>query len=131
MKIQIQKIEHKRIEKTIEVDVPDKQMFIWHNGIRKAYSVTPVWTTWNKEYNDKPEEIYELKVVMVDPSDTAIELRTMRVSDLPNIADSEKHPYKRLIENILEYPDDKQYLRTKEQFMQDLNGVMEAVNKGL
>jgi hypothetical protein len=68
MKMLIKTTEYIRTEKEVEVNVPDKQLYLWHNGIRRAYSVKPKWTSWNVEHSGKPEEIYALDVVMVDPS---------------------------------------------------------------
>jgi hypothetical protein len=131
MKISIIQSEYKRIEKTVEVSIPEKQMYLWHNGIRRAYSVKPVWSTWNVEHKNKPEEIIELSVVMVDPSDNKFELVSLSVTALANIAADSKHPYQRLVDNILNYPDDKEYFRTKEQFEADFNKVIDNIKESV
>jgi hypothetical protein len=129
MKILITTTEYVRTEKEIEVNVPDKQLYLWHNGIRRAYSVKPKWTSWNVEHYSKPEEIYALDVVMVDPSDAKIEAFELSVKSLVEIINNDKHPYKRLADNILKYPDDKEYIRTKEQFENDLKLVLHKINE--
>ena len=131
MKISIKTAEYTRVDKEIEVNIPDKQLYLWHNGIRRAYSVKPRWTTWNVENYNKPEEIYELIVVVVDPSDYKIEVTNLTISSLPEILKNDKHPYKRLVENILKYPDDKEFIRTKEQFENDLQTVLLKINENI
>jgi hypothetical protein len=131
MKMTITTTEYVRTEKEIEVNIPDKQLYLWHNGIRRAYSVKPKWTTWNMEHFGKPEEIYSLEVVMVDPSDNKIEVVELTVKSLVEIIKNEKHDYKRLVENILKYPDDKEYIRTKEQFERDLEIVLQKINESI
>ena len=131
MKILITKTEYTRTEKKIEVNVPDKQLYLWHNGIRRAYSVKPKWTSWNMEHFGTPEEIYALEVVMVDPSYYKIEVDELSVNSLVRIINSDKDPYKRLVDNILNYPDDKEFIRTKEQFENDLNAVLQKINESI
>lgn len=131
MKILIKKVDYIRTEADVEVNIPDKQLYLWHNGIRRAYSIKPKWTSWNKENFNKPEEIYALKVVMVDPSDLKIEVFELKVSSLPEILLNEKHIYNRLIDNILNYPDDKECIRTKKQFENDLQLVLQEINKSI
>jgi len=131
MKILITTTEYTRTEKEIEVNVPDKQLYLWHNGIRRAYSVKPKWTSWNLENHNKPEEIYSLEVVMVDPSDVKIEVVELPVRSLAEIIKNDKHTYKRLVENILNYPDDKKYIRTKEQFENDMKSVLQKIDESI
>lgn len=128
MKTLIKRTEYKRVEIETDVNIPETQMYLWHNGIRRAYSVKPKWTSWNIEHNNKPEEIYTFDVVMVDPSDNKIEAVEITVSSLAEILNNEKHPYHRLVDNILNYPDDKEYIRTKEQFESDLQRVLQKIN---
>jgi hypothetical protein len=59
---------------------------------------------------------------------TVIELT---VSSLVEIINNDKHPHKRLVENILKYPDDKEYIRTKEQFESDLKSVLQKINESI
>jgi len=127
MKILITKTEYKRIEKKIKVNIPDKQMYLWHNGVRMAYSIKPEWTSWNRENLNKPEEIYKLVIVAVDPSDNCIEIVELPISSLSQIVNDSKHKYQRLIDNILNYPNDVEYIRTKEQFENDLQMVLQNI----
>lgn len=127
MKIKITTTSYKKVEKITEVNIPDKQMYLWHNGIRRAYSVKPVWTTWNEEHNNKPEEIYQLEIVTVDPIFNKLESAHFGINILPEILKNEENPYYRVIDNILNYPDEN--IRTKEQFEQDLNSVWEEILK--
>jgi hypothetical protein len=131
MKILLTTTEYVRTDKETEVNVPEKQLYLWHNGIRRAYSVKPKWTSWNVENHNKPEEIYALEVVMVDPSAVKIEVVQLQVSYLAEIIKNDKHTYKRLVENILNYPDDKEYIRTKEQFENDLKSVLQKINESI
>ena len=61
----------------------------------------------------------------------AIEVSNLTISSLPEILKNEKHTYKRLVENILNYPDDKEYIRTKEQFENDLQTVLLKINESI
>lgn len=131
MKITITTTEYVRTLMETEVNVPDKQLYLWHNHIRRAYSVKPKWTTWNMEHQGKPEEIYAFDVVMVDPSDNKIEVFELTVKSLVEIINNEKHPYKRLVDNILKYPDDTEYIRTKEQFERDLELVLQKIDESI
>jgi hypothetical protein len=129
MKIKVKKEEYKKIllEET-EVDIPEKTMYFWHNGERVAYCVTPVWTTWNKEHYSKEEEIYEYKVVKVDPTDRKIEAFSISVSGFDEILYGKRNVSKaqRILENILLYPEEN--TRTKEQFMTDYKQTLIAIN---
>lgn len=129
MKVSITKTEYTRTEKTVEVDIPERQLYLWHNGIRRAYSVKPIWTTWKMDQESKPEEMYELKVIMVDPSDNQIEVSRLYVNRLPEIVADAKHKYQRLVEDVLNYCDDGEYVRTKKQFEADLEKVLLEVRQ--
>lgn len=129
MKISIVKTEYKQVSTTTDVNVPEQQMYVWHNGIRRAYSIKPQWTTWNMEQNHKPEEIFELLVVMVDPSYNKIEVNSLSVSSLPEIVKNVKHPFNRLVENILNYPNEG--VRTKQDFENDLQQVIQKITESV
>jgi len=125
MKILIEQTKYEPIKKTVEVTVPEKPLYLWHNGIRRAYSIKPVWTQWNVEHYNKPEEIYELHIVMVDPSLSKIEYVEILVSTLANIINDSKHPYQRVIDNILNYPDENN--RTYSDFVTDMDNVIQKI----
>jgi len=125
MKIQIKKEEYKKVTlDNFEVNIPENPCYYWHNGIRIAYSVVPVWTSWNKEHYSKDEEIYEFKIIEVDPTFKSIKVSNIRVSDLSETLTGRRNKeYSRLVENILLYP--KENTREKEQFFKDYNKVLE------
>lgn len=130
MKRKLQKTEIKRVlSEEIEVEIPEKQLYFWHNGERVAYCVTPEWTTWRKEHGS-PEEIWQFRVVKVDPSNKKIEAFYIRVSELAEIfQDRGNTKYLRLVENLLLYPEEDN--RTKEEFMKDYEDVLREINSYL
>lgn len=131
MEIEIKKTEFTRTVKTVKVTIPEKQMYLWHNGVREAYSVKPVWTTYKVEHHNQPEQIYELSVVSVYPSGKEIKHINLQIHDLVNILADPKNKYQRLVDNILNYPEDKEYIRTKEQFDADLKSVITEINEAV
>lgn len=122
MKYTIQKEEYKKISTDKEVDIPEKKMYFWHNGVRIAYMVSPEWTTWNKKHYKKPEEIWKLNILCVDPTLHSIESYSIQVSYLKDIVDDEKHSLYRVINNYLFYPSEN--TRTRKQFIVDYNKVI-------
>ena len=111
-----------------EIDIPEEPLYLFITGIRRAYSIVPKWTTWNKEHYNKEEEIYEFQIVEVDPSNYHVKRYNIGVSDISNILNSRESYLQdkiRLVEAIIE---PVYYKRTKEQFMQDYNNVIEHIN---
>lgn len=129
MKIKVNKIRYEKVNEETELDIPETPMYFWHNGIRRAYSVVPEWTAWNVENYQKPEEIWKVNVVMVDPQDRIIETNEIQVHTFPDILKDSSHRYNRLITNLLFNPDEDR--RTKEQFIADYNQVLEEIAKNL
>jgi hypothetical protein len=129
MKYTVDKSEYKKVIKKVEVNIPETPQYFWHNGERVAYCVTPIWTSWNKEHYQKEEEIWEFKVVKIDPSFKLITASDLRLSELGDILRNEKHQFNRLVNNLLFYPDEN--TRTKERFMTDYNNVLEEIHKNI
>jgi hypothetical protein len=130
MKYAVQKEEYKKvISKEIEVEIPVNPVYYFLTGIRRAYAIIPVWTSWNKEHYSKDEEIYSLDIVTVDPSLKMIETVNVSLSSLKDTILSEKHNLFRLLENVLLYPDEN--VRTEEQFMADYNRTIEEIGNKL
>jgi hypothetical protein len=129
MKYKVQKEEYKRVLlEEVEVDIPEEPKYFWHNGERVAYCVTPIWTKWNKEHYQKEEEIWELRIVKVDPSFRKIQAFFIRVSEFGEILQGKRdgHKLQRLIENLLLYPEEN--IRTKEQFMTDYHNTLKEID---
>lgn len=63
------KIQQYKYEKTVtsskDWEVPTEAQYFFETGIRRAIAVIPVYTSWNMENFQKPEEIYELSFVCV------------------------------------------------------------------
>lgn len=134
MKYKVRKEEWKKtLSDEFEVDIPEKPVHFWHNGERVAYRVVPVWSTWNVEHYNKPEEIFEVKVVKIPAGafeNRKIEAFSIRVSEFREILSGVRYKeYSRLIENLLLHPDED--TRTEEQFMEDYKSVVEKINEYL
>jgi len=131
MKYKVQKEEYKKvISDPIEIDIPEIPRYYWHNGIRRAYCVVPEWTSWNREQYGKEEEIWQIKVVEVDPTDAVIKAYTIRVSEFTTILSrSNSNSNYRLVENYLFRPDEE--TRTREQFMADYTATLEKIGEHL
>lgn len=127
MKIKVETSEWEKVTSEKELDLPEETLYFWHNSIRRAYSVKPIWTKWNKEHKNKEEEIYEYDIIEIDPNSFGqiIKTITLKVSSFGGILKDSKHPYLRLVENIVLKPEEDR--RTKERFMEDYNQVLEKI----
>jgi hypothetical protein len=132
MQIFVQKVEFKKVvSEPREVNIPISTLYLWFNGERRAYSVAPVWTTWNKEHYAKEETIYEYNVVVVDPSLYSIQSFTISVSNISDILQDVKHPFHRLIETLIDEKEIENTSRTKEQFMADFKNTLKQIKERL
>lgn len=61
---------HKVPIKDFVLNLPDEPTYIFQYGSRIAWAIIPIWTTWNESQLNKPEEIYEYRVIGVSNSFT-------------------------------------------------------------
>lgn len=123
--ITIKKTEYERVEKEIPFNIPEEILYFFIFGKRVSVKVTPVWTTWNKEYNDKDEEIWLLHVTLVKgSSENVIESKEIQVSHIPDFINKDN-----IISEILELVNDpdERCVRTKEDFENDFENDFERV----
>ena len=128
MKLQIKQYEYIQKEiGSIEVNLPTETSYYFQTGIRRSIKITPKYTTWNKEFHNKEEELYEYDIVYVyGSSECKVEKVSIGVRKIEEIYYSEKHEHKRLIVALIS---DDLLVRTKEQFEEDLNDVLTQINK--
>lgn len=125
MKKQIKTYKYEKIEvNSTEIEIPEEPMYVFQTGIRRAIRIIPQWTTWNKEYYQKDEEIYALDVVCVyNCWDKKIEIDEIQISQIESILANDKEgksiPYM-LLHKLYN-------ARTKEQFNADLQAVIDRI----
>jgi hypothetical protein len=130
MKHKIQSYEYKKVlSEEYEIEIPEKPVYYFQTGIRRAYAIVPVWTKWNKEHYQKEEEIYSLNVITVDPSVLMVEITNFSISGLNEIMRNENHSLHRLMENVLETPHENK--RTEEEFYADYNNTLRKIHEQL
>lgn len=136
MKHIIKKTESKFVKEVIdsfEVELPEKQIFLFETGIRRSLSIRPLWTTWERE-RGKDEFIHSLEIVCVYQSGrTAIEFHTIQVSRIEDIISSpteSKTVEGRLIDYILLHPE-WHSIRTEGQFIDDFNGAIDRMKDSI
>lgn len=110
-----------------EVKLPTKPSFYFQTHIRRAIAIIPTYTTWKKEINGEPEEIwkYEIVCVYVDFKDT-IEKFSIHLRDFERLYHLEKSPQGDFIRAWL----DNEFLdRTKEQFESDFKSILDNIQQ--
>lgn len=132
MKTEIITTEYKKKETRKEVNIPEEILYLFFTGIRRAYKITPVWTSWNKEHYQNDEVIWQYEVVSVDPTDKIVKLFNIQVSHMGDVlrkGEGNDRELIRIVEHLI-YPDDYA-VRTKEQFEVDYNNVIEQFTKAV
>ena len=126
MKIVIKQYQYKKVEiASKEIELPTETSYFFETGIRRSIKIIPRFTTWNKEYYNKEEELYELIVVcLYQSSECKAEKFSLRVSELENIYYSENDEHKGFVTALIENWFDK---RTKEQFDVDFNHIFSEI----
>lgn len=112
-----------------EISIPQKTYYCFETGIRRSIRIIPIWTSWNMERFQKPEELYELEVTCVyQSSECKVEKFKISISQIESINNrEEKTKQKSIITMLLnDWGDD----RTKEDFDIDLTTVIKEINDG-
>jgi hypothetical protein len=122
LNIPIHKYE-KVLDKNFEIEIPENPVYLFQFHFRRSVKITPVWTTWNVETYNKPEEIYELQFLIVD--DKLIQRVNVQISGLNHLLEynsNTKNLAAEMISLLNEY--DEENIRTKEQFEQDYTNTL-------
>lgn len=130
MKKKIEKYKFEKVlDKEYEIDIPEVPEYYFQTGIRRAIAIIPIWTSWNVEHNQKPEEIYALKFICVYGSfENKLESTQIAISDI--IRNSQALENRDSLTFLLAHRADYSK-RTKEQFMADLEGGINKLKEEL
>ena len=135
MKKKITKYEYIKQEiEGFEADLPDNPVYLFEFGYRVAYAIIPQWTTWNKEFYDKPEEIYQYDIIVVDPSLKEIKSFDISVQRLNEAYGKSEQNGGTLRDRAVRYIVDgwqERQVRTKEKFLEDFNRVVNEIKETL
>lgn len=110
-----------------EVFIPQQPFYCFETGVRRSIRIVPVWTSWNEEQYNKPEEIFEISVTCVYLSFKCkvekFNIPVRRIEDYYNSSDNSNEAgfVKTLVNKWYD-------TRTKEQFESDLNFAIENIN---
>lgn len=114
---------------SITWELPTEPQYFFETHIRRSISIVPEWTTWNMEYNQKPEEIFQFKVICVYLSfEAKIDAFIIPVSRLEDLYYREKEQHGDIVKGLINNDFHK---RTKEQFMADFNSCLEKIKEKL
>ena len=131
MEVIIKKREFRTEVIEVKVNLPENPIYWFKFGVRTSGCVIPIFTTWNEESYNKPEEIFEYKCVFVDALSFGcgkIEVFKISVSDLTQIYSGNDSMRKDFCEVILNGVEDRE-IRTEQQFLNDLDSVVNETNK--
>lgn len=128
MKIPIKKYKIERvIDEEFTINIPEKEIYFFITGIRVSVKVIPIWTKWNQEHYNKPEEIWKLKFVLVYGSwESKIESFEIQISNIADIISGDSCTRKRILDALNE---DLEGNRTKEQFETDFRNVLNKIQE--
>lgn len=130
MKVKISRTE---IQKTVienEIELPENSLYIFEYGYRLSHAILPQITTWNIENDNGPETMYAYIVITVDISMGACSIKKTEISvhHILMLYNSTKDTIESRICQILidGVPDNS--IRTEEQFIEDYNKAITAIN---
>lgn len=127
MKVKITKYEIERVRKdNVEYTLPDEVTYWFQTGIRRSIKMIPIWTTWQKETKNIPEEIWKCIFILVY-ADFKCKIETVEVfvSDIEFLMNqSEKHAD---LNPMVAYLNNRLEKRTKNQFDLDLEVAMDKI----
>lgn len=123
MKITIKQYKHERVEiDSKEFELPETTKYYFETHIRRSIRMQPIFTTWQIEQLNKPEELYGYDVTCVYLSfECKIERFRISVSDFDN-----KFKTPEFIEKFISGHFDN---RTEERFNADLKEALNLINK--
>ena len=125
MEISVKTYEYQKIEKSdTKFQLPEETTYWFETGIRRAIRIVPIWTTWQLENDNKPEEIWKYHFTCVYRSfENKIESFSISLHDFPNYYLQEK---RNIVKEFMDYDFDE---RTKEQFENDLESALTSLNE--
>jgi hypothetical protein len=110
-----------------EFDIPQKPVYFFQTGIRRAIRIVPISTTWNKQRYKKDEEVYDLEFTCIYTSyECKLEKFKIPISQLESIYYHEKEKYHSIVRNWIDGDLDE---RTQEQFEGELNSIIDSFKK--
>ena len=125
--------QYKRVEQEIaskEVILPTEPVYYFQTGIRRAIKIVPVFTTWMQERENKDEEIYKFDITFVYGSfENKIEKISLNKGEIENIYYEVGLKRADILEFVKDWMDDYLVKRTKEQFEEDFNNVLNNITK--
>lgn len=127
MELTLTEFEYQKVEKgKVKVILPTEVQYFFQTHTRRAIKVEPLWTTWNKEYNGKDEEIYSYKFICVYTSfENKIEVVEIGVSAFEeayyNGGDNS------LAKFLIEPNRSDKHTRTEQEFQADLQRVLDKI----
>lgn len=129
IKIPVWKTERKKEE--MDFTVPTETLYFFRTGSRFALKLVPIWTRWQVERENKPEEVWKFHCVLVYMSfQNKIEAIEIQVSQIPGILEANERSsgprstaYE-ILDLLQDYP---QGNRDAAQFKADYNGVMSRI----
>lgn len=124
MKIKKYKLERVEID-SIDFELPTETEYFFETGIRRSIKVIPIFTTWQKESQNKDEEVYQIAFVCVYSNfESKIERIEISVSNLERLYYNSNEKYHDLIKSYIDGEFNK---RTKEQFEGDFEKVLNEI----
>ncbi len=114
----------------VKLELAEEPFYWFEFGRRVSWAAIPIFTSWNmKEYN-KPEEIYQYKVILVD-SDGEININQVNVSEIPSLYEQKGESIaKRFTQFLVDGTTDRED-RTKERFLNDYKSVTNKIEEAL
>ena len=129
MKIKLKTYKYERVEDdSIDFEIPTETSYFFETGIRRSIKIVPIYTTWQKEKENKEEEVWKFEIICIYLSFECIaEKFSISVSDLEDThLENKKGKKYEFIRNWLNGFFDE---RTKEQYDADFNNFLAQINE--
>lgn len=128
LEIEQYKYEKVKVKEKITFAIPETTSYYFETGIRRSIKIIPIWTNWNMEYNNKPEYIFQFKIVCVYRSfQSKIESFTIDLKDLEELYNRDgATPISLFVKSWI---DGGFQSRTKEKFEQDFEQCLEDIKR--
>ena len=120
MNLTIKQYKYEKVEvASKEIQLPTEESYYFETGIRRSIKITPEFTTWNKEENNKDEELYALNVICVyNDFECKLEKFKLMLNEIEEIYYSTNHMYRDFVVGLI---DGYFHPRKKEEFDKDFN----------
>ena len=129
MKIKLITYKYERVEDdSIDFEIPTETSYFFETGIRRSIKIVPIYTTWQKEKENKEEEVWKFEITCIYLSFECIaEKFSISVSDLEDThLENKKGKKYEFIRNWINGFFDE---RTKEQYDADYNNFLAQINE--